>query len=336
MSSWPLSSACPWQKRSTRRVARAAGSCARSKPASGGWIPARSTCTRCTGPTGRPTSRRPSRRSRTSSGTARSGPSAPPPSPPTSSSRRSGPPSGVACCGSATEQPRYSVLTRIIERDVLPSAQRHGMGVLSYGPLSSGWLSGRADPAAGHRAATVQRNFDMSLPANQRRAEVVAGLAGLAAQAGISLPHLALGFVRATPPSRPSSSGRGHPGSSMCCSARPTSRCQPESSTASMTSSRPGPRSTRPTTTTPIPPRFTAGNYDAANPDLSSGLMAGAERRSTPFVTAILASGYDNGPAAGPGSGVSTDPRVLLSGSRGRFVLVRGLAGARRSVATRP
>jgi aryl-alcohol dehydrogenase-like predicted oxidoreductase len=65
------------------------------------------------------------------------------------------------------------------------------MGVLTYGPLSSGWLSGRADPAAGHRAATVQRSFDMSLPANQRRAEVVAGLAGLVAQAGISLPHLA-------------------------------------------------------------------------------------------------------------------------------------------------
>ena len=28
--------------------------------------------------------------------------------------------------------------------------------------------------------------------------------------------------------------------------------------------------------------------------------MAGAERQLAPFVTAILASGYDNGPAAGP------------------------------------
>src|ERR1700689_887928 len=45
-----------------------------------------------------------------------------------------------------TEQPRYSILTRIIEGNVLPTAQRHGMGVLTYGPLSSGWLSGRADP----------------------------------------------------------------------------------------------------------------------------------------------------------------------------------------------
>jgi hypothetical protein len=47
------------------------------------------------------------------------------------------------------------VLTRIIERDVLPAAQRHGMGILTYGPLSRGWLSGRTDPTAGHRAADV-------------------------------------------------------------------------------------------------------------------------------------------------------------------------------------
>ena len=98
-----------------------------------------------------------------------------------------------------SDQPRYSILTRIIERDVLPAAQRHGMGVLTYGPLSSGWLSGRADPAAGHRAAAARPNFDMSLPVNQRRAQVVAGLAELAAETGISLPHLALGFVRAHP-----------------------------------------------------------------------------------------------------------------------------------------
>ena len=42
-----------------------------------------------------------------------------------------------------SEQPRYSILTRIIEGNVLPTAQRYGMGVLTYGPLSSGWLSGR-------------------------------------------------------------------------------------------------------------------------------------------------------------------------------------------------
>src|SRR5271166_3724896 len=73
-----------------------------------------------------------------------------------------------------------------------------------------------------------------------------------------------------------------------------------------------------------------------ANPDLSSGLMAGAEGRLAPFAVTILASGYDNGPAAGPVAGVPQAPGVLLPGSQGRFALVRVLAGARRCVATRP
>src|SRR4051812_2436837 len=41
-----------------------------------------------------------------------------------------------------TEQPPYSLLTRGIELDVLPTAQRHGMGILTYSPLGGGWLSG--------------------------------------------------------------------------------------------------------------------------------------------------------------------------------------------------
>src|SRR5260370_28610473 len=41
--------------------------------------------------------------------------------------------------------------------------------------------------------------------------------------------------------------------------------------------------------------------FPGTSPDLSSGLMAGAERQLAPFVAAILASGCDNGPAAGPG-----------------------------------
>src|SRR5690242_20035099 len=42
-----------------------------------------------------------------------------------------------------TEQPPYSIMVRGAEADVFPTAQRHGMGVLTYSPLSGGWLSGR-------------------------------------------------------------------------------------------------------------------------------------------------------------------------------------------------
>jgi len=99
-----------------------------------------------------------------------------------------------------TEQPRYSMLTRIIEGDVLPTAQQYGMGVLTYGPLSSGWLSGRADPTTGHRASGAgARGFDMTVPANQARLEAVHQLTALAADAGLPLTHLATAFVRSHP-----------------------------------------------------------------------------------------------------------------------------------------
>jgi aryl-alcohol dehydrogenase-like predicted oxidoreductase len=98
-----------------------------------------------------------------------------------------------------TEQPRYSILTRTIENAVLPTAQRHGMGVLTYSPLSGGWLSGRADPTQGHRAGAAPQAFDLTIPANQARLEAVQHLTKLAADTGMPLPHLALAFVRAHP-----------------------------------------------------------------------------------------------------------------------------------------
>jgi aryl-alcohol dehydrogenase-like predicted oxidoreductase len=98
-----------------------------------------------------------------------------------------------------TEQPRYSILTRTIEGGVLPTAQRHGLGVLTYGPLSSGWLSGRADPTKGNRAATAPQAFDLTIPANQVRLEAVQQLTKLAEETGMPLTHLATAFVRTHP-----------------------------------------------------------------------------------------------------------------------------------------
>jgi aryl-alcohol dehydrogenase-like predicted oxidoreductase len=99
-----------------------------------------------------------------------------------------------------TEQPQYSILTRAIENRVLPTAQRYGMGVLTYGPLNSGWLSGRTDPTATHRNAGLgARVFDLEQPGVQAKATAVEQLGKLAAEAGLTLPHLAIAFVRAHP-----------------------------------------------------------------------------------------------------------------------------------------
>ncbi len=99
-----------------------------------------------------------------------------------------------------TEQPRYSILTRTIEAAVLPTAERHGMGVLVYGPLSSGWLSGRADPTTGRRNnGAGARSFDLSVPANRAKLTALEQLSKLAADAGLPLAHLATAFTLAHP-----------------------------------------------------------------------------------------------------------------------------------------
>jgi aryl-alcohol dehydrogenase-like predicted oxidoreductase len=97
-----------------------------------------------------------------------------------------------------TEQPPYSLLTRSVELDVLPTAQRHGMGILTYSPLAGGWLSGSWSQDSSPTSPARQRlaaRFDMSLPENQRKLEAVEQLRKVADDAGLSMIELAIAFV---------------------------------------------------------------------------------------------------------------------------------------------
>jgi aryl-alcohol dehydrogenase-like predicted oxidoreductase len=97
-----------------------------------------------------------------------------------------------------TEQPPYSILVRGIEEDILPTARRHGMGILTYSPLAGGWLSGRWRQGAASSPTSSARpraRFDMTSAANQRKLDVVEELARLAEQAGITMIELAIAFV---------------------------------------------------------------------------------------------------------------------------------------------
>jgi aryl-alcohol dehydrogenase-like predicted oxidoreductase len=97
-----------------------------------------------------------------------------------------------------TEQPPYSLLVRGIEEDVLPAVQRHGMGTLTYSPLSGGWLSGRwrkGSAAGPTSSARPTARFDMSIPGNQRKLDAVEDLALLADEAGLTLIEMAVAFV---------------------------------------------------------------------------------------------------------------------------------------------
>src|SRR3954468_17246198 len=97
-----------------------------------------------------------------------------------------------------TEQPPYSLLARLIELDVLPTAQRHGMGILTYSPLSGGWLSGSWSKDSSPTSPALQRlakRFDMSLPENQRKLQAAKQLQQVADDAGLSMIELAIAFV---------------------------------------------------------------------------------------------------------------------------------------------
>jgi aryl-alcohol dehydrogenase-like predicted oxidoreductase len=97
------------------------------------------------------------------------------------------------------EQPPYSILVRQVENDVLPTAERYGMGVIPWSPLAGGWLSGRyrkdAEIPTSHRAELVANRYDLSLPGNQRKLDAADALAGLAEESGLTLIEMALAFV---------------------------------------------------------------------------------------------------------------------------------------------
>jgi aryl-alcohol dehydrogenase-like predicted oxidoreductase len=101
-----------------------------------------------------------------------------------------------------TEQPSYSILQRGIETHVLPVTEEYGMGVLTWSPLASGWLSGAiraGQEVRTNRSGIMQERFDVSLPANRARRDAVERLAKVADEAGLTLIQLALGFVTTHP-----------------------------------------------------------------------------------------------------------------------------------------
>jgi aryl-alcohol dehydrogenase-like predicted oxidoreductase len=103
-----------------------------------------------------------------------------------------------------TEQPPYSLLARGIEAAVLPVAQRYGMGVLTWSPLASGFLSGKirkdqpVDLTIG-RAGLFPARFDPSIPGNAAKFEALEKLVTLAGEVGCTLPELAVAFAAAHP-----------------------------------------------------------------------------------------------------------------------------------------
>jgi aryl-alcohol dehydrogenase-like predicted oxidoreductase len=101
-----------------------------------------------------------------------------------------------------TEQPPYSILTRAIEYDLLPTCLRHGMGVMAYSPLAGGWLSGKyrkgrevSGPGSSARQGRFPGAYDAANPANGAKLDAADALGALADDAGLTLIQMAVAFV---------------------------------------------------------------------------------------------------------------------------------------------
>ena len=101
-------------------------------------------------------------------------------------------------------QPRYNLLFREIERELLPLCAEEGIGVIPYNPLAGGLLTGK------HRrdgAPTEGTRFTLGTAADRyqdrywhdREFDSVDELRSIADEAGMSLTQLAVAWVLANP-----------------------------------------------------------------------------------------------------------------------------------------
>jgi aryl-alcohol dehydrogenase (NADP+) len=105
--------------------------------------------------------------------------------------------------GITSAQPRYNLLFRTFERDLLPLCLEEGIGVIPYNPLAGGMLTGKHTQGAppegtrftlGNAGARYQERYW-----HDREFESVAQLKGVAAEAGVNMATMAVSWVLANP-----------------------------------------------------------------------------------------------------------------------------------------
>jgi aryl-alcohol dehydrogenase-like predicted oxidoreductase len=91
-------------------------------------------------------------------------------------------------------QVEYSLVQREVERELIPMARGLGLGVLAWGPLGAGVLSGKyASPGTPVSPAGERRLADV----DSRRLAIARTVAGIAEELGLSSSVVALAWLRA-------------------------------------------------------------------------------------------------------------------------------------------
>jgi aryl-alcohol dehydrogenase-like predicted oxidoreductase len=103
-------------------------------------------------------------------------------------------------------QPQYSLIWRDIELDILPTATRHGMGVIAWSPLGGGMLTGKyarggALPADGRltRGSDMEAEGMRMLTLTDRNFEIVAEVERVAAESASTPTAVSLAWLLRRP-----------------------------------------------------------------------------------------------------------------------------------------
>ncbi|WP_420541911.1 aldo/keto reductase family protein [Rubrobacter calidifluminis] len=98
-----------------------------------------------------------------------------------------------------SNQPRYNMIQRHIERRVMPLCEVEGVGQVVFSPLGQGVLTGKyrpgEAPAEGTRAANPEQSAFMRELMNEKVLSAVDGLRDVASDLGLSMSQLALAWV---------------------------------------------------------------------------------------------------------------------------------------------
>ena len=99
-----------------------------------------------------------------------------------------------------TLQPPYHLFRRDIEESILPFAQEHGIGVLVYGPMAHGLLSGRMTEGTTFAPDDWRSKSDMFVgDAFRRNLGIVRRLEAFASERGVTVAQLAIAWTLANP-----------------------------------------------------------------------------------------------------------------------------------------
>ena len=100
-------------------------------------------------------------------------------------------------------QPEYSLITRDIERELLPQCKDEGLAVLPWSPLAGGVLSGKyrrdTDFPAGTRGADTENPITFTYRLDDRAWNIVDAVGKVAAEVGKTPAQVALNWVANRP-----------------------------------------------------------------------------------------------------------------------------------------